>query len=129
MDKAQLVEKIKGKNYTHEQLIGWINCLPGSTGTKKPTVNKVGDVFMHPIFLHPYVLLEKNKDGIWICGLLTTDEKYEQILEPCNSRFFSTSFFTKTLFTLSAPIGAYCNVYDNNKHLKSIIKSLKTLFA
>jgi hypothetical protein len=129
MDKKQLSEKVKKGNYTPEQLLNWIQCLPGSSGTHKPTKNKVGDVYMHPVFMHPYVLLEKKKDGIWICGLLTSDEKYEQILEPCISRFFISSFFTKTLFTLSSPIGAYCNVYDNNPHLKRVIKELKSIFA
>jgi hypothetical protein len=83
---------------------------------------------MHPVFQHPYVLLERKGD-VWICGLLTTDEKYEQILEPCKSRFFVTSYFTKTLFTMNEPIGAYCNVFDNNQQIKKVIKQLRELFA
>jgi hypothetical protein len=128
MDKKLLLDKVKKGNYTSDQLLNWIQCLPGSTGTHKPSINKVGDVYMHPVFQHPYVLLERKGD-VWICGLLTTDEKYEQILEPCKSRFFVTSYFTKTLFTMNEPIGAYCNVFDNNQQIKKVIKQLRELFA
>jgi hypothetical protein len=34
---------------------------------KNPTEFKVGDVLMHPVFKHPYVLL-KDKGDFWICG-------------------------------------------------------------
>jgi len=128
MDKYILLDKIKKGNFTPEQLIVWVQSLPGSSATKKPSKNKVGDVYMHPVFQHPYVLLEKKND-VWICGLFTTNSNYEQILEPCNSRFFSTSFFTKTLFTISEPIGSYCNVFDNNIQIKKVIKQLRALFA
>jgi hypothetical protein len=128
MDKQSLTEKIKKGNYTPDQLLTWVSCLPGSSGTKKPTKNKVGDVYMHPVFQHPYILLERKND-VWICGLFTTDTKYEQILEPCKSRFFSTSHFTKTLFTLSEPTGPWCNVYDNNAQIKKVLKQLRELFS
>lgn len=29
MEKQQLIDKIKNKNYSHEQLLGWVNALPG----------------------------------------------------------------------------------------------------
>jgi hypothetical protein len=128
MDKKLLIEKVKKGNFTPEQLLTWITCLPGSSATRKPSKNKIGDVYMHPVFQHPYVLLERKGD-VWICGLFTTDSTYEQILEPSKSRFFTTSFFTKTLFTLSEPVGSYCNVFDNNAQIKSVTKQLKELFA
>lgn len=128
MDKYILLDKIKKGNFTPEQLTVWVQSLPGSSATKKPSKNKVGDVYMHPVFQHPYVLLEKKND-VWICGLFTTDEKYQQILEPCNSRFFTTSFFTKTMFTISEPIGPYCNVFDNNTQIKKVLKQLRELFS
>jgi hypothetical protein len=52
-----------------------------------PTVYKKGDVLMHPIFQHPYILLEKKRE-IWLCGLITSEEDCVEILEPCSSRFF-----------------------------------------
>jgi hypothetical protein len=128
MDKQLLTEKIKKGNYTPEQLLNWVSCLPSTAGTRKPNKHKVGDVFMHPVFQHPYVLLEKKGD-VWICGLFTTDSKYEQILEPCKSRFFATSHFTKTLFTLYEPVGSFHNVFDNNPQLKKVIKQLRELFS
>ncbi len=39
---------------------------------KNPTRNKVGDVIMHPVFKHPYVLLEK-KEGYWVAALFTSE--------------------------------------------------------
>ena len=128
MDKYILLDKIKKGNFTPDQLTTWVQSLPGSSATKKPSKNKVGDVYMHPVFQHPYVLLEKKGD-VWICGLFTTDEKYQQILEACNSRFFTTSFFTKTMFTLNEPVGPYCNVFDNNAQIKKVLKQLRELFC
>ncbi len=128
MDKKQLIERIKKGDYTHDQLLGWVMSLPGSVGTKKPIKNKIGDIYMHPVFQHPYVLLAKKKNN-WICGLLTTDETCDQILEPCKSRFFTASFFTKVLITMNEPTGSYCNVYDNNSHIRHVIKQLRDLFS
>ena len=128
MDKKLLLDKVKKGNYTPDQLLTWVSCLPGSSGTRKPTKNKVGDVFMHPVFQHPYILLERKND-VWICSLFTTDTKYEQILEPCKSRFFPNSHFTKTLFTLSEPTGSWCNVFDNNVQIKKVLKQLRELFS
>lgn len=130
MDKAELLHKVSTTTHTKEQLIGWIKTLSpeyGPTYTRKPALTKIGDVFMHPIFKHPYVILEK-KNNVWLCGLLTSDSEYEQILEQCDSRFYSESFFTKTLFTISEPIGVFINVYDNPKHIKSVIAKLKEIF-
>ena len=124
MDKSTLKEKVLKGNYTKEQMLGWISALPGSTGSHKPSSIKVGDVYMHPIFKHPYVFLE-DKGEYWVCGLLTTDGDFEQVLEECKSRFFETSYFTKVLFTISEPVGAWCNVYDNARHLKKVLQQLK----
>lgn len=126
MDKHVLLEKVKKGGYSKDELVKWITCIPGSVGNRKPQVIKAGDVYMHPIFRHPYVFLEKKK-GFWICGLLTTDGEFEEILEECRSRFFTDSYFTKVLFTISTPVGSWCNVYDNNRQLKRVTKQLKDI--
>ena len=125
MDKAQLLEKVKASKYSHEQLVSWINCLPGSSTSRKPSFHKVGDVFMHPHFQHPYVLLEK-REGFWICGLMTSESKCPEILEPCRSRFFE-GYLTKTLFTASEIQGSFVNNYDNTRHLQKVIKKLRQI--
>lgn len=93
---------------------------------KNPTEFKVGDVLMHPIFKHPYVLL-KNKGDFWICGLLTTETNCKEILEKCQSRFFPDSHFTRVKLTVKEPYGSFMNTYDNKKHLKKVTKKLKQI--
>ena len=127
MDKATLIEKIKLKNYSHDQLLGWVNTLPGSNITRKPSEPKVGDVYMHPVFLHPYILLQKQEDQ-WLCSLITSEENCPVILEECQSRFFSNSYFTKVLFFNPEDKGAFINVYENDEHVRIVTKKLKTIF-
>jgi hypothetical protein len=132
MDKTSLIEKLKkGKDsYTHEQLLSWVVALPASLGTKKPKKFKKGDVYLHPIFQHPYILLEKKSDK-WVCGLLTSEPNCSEILEPCNSRFFpkETNFFTNVLFTTtSEPDGRFVGVFDNPTQLEKVYKKLKQIF-
>ena len=127
MDKASLIEKIKKGNPTKDQILNWVSCLPGSVATRKPIRNKIGDVYMHPIFNHPYVLLEK-RNGHWICGLLTTESKCPEILEPTRSRFYPNQYITKTIFTASEIVGAWANPYDNPKHLREVRTKLKAIF-
>ena len=82
---------------------------------------------MHPTFQHPYILL-KYKNGVWICGLITSESKCPEILEKCRSRFFETeSYFTKTLFSASEIIGSWVNNYDNTRHLKKVYIKLQEL--
>lgn len=128
MDKNQLLEKIKLGNYSKEQLLGWVNALPNIySNSRKPSINKKGDVYMHSIFHHPYILLE-FKNNVWICGLLTSESTCPEVLEECNSRFFAKeSYFTKTLFTASEIQGSFVNNYDNNKHLKEVLIKLKNI--
>jgi len=103
-----------------------------TTGPKKkkvPTRFKKGDVLMHPIFRHPYVLLEK-KAGSWICGLLTSEPKCPNILEKTESRFFVEEYFTRVMFIETAtPPGTYMYPFENPKQLKSILLQLKQIFA
>lgn len=124
MDKQQLLEKIKGGNYSKEQLLAWVNCLPTTTSTRKPLEYKVGDVFMHHVFKHPYILLKKRKND-WLCGLFTSEENFPDILEPCKSRFFDKEFFVKSLFTAKEVEGSFINSYDNHKHLREILIKLQ----
>jgi len=123
MDKFQLLEKVKTGKFNQEQLLSWVQCLPGSSATRKPKFNKVGDVYMHTIFNHPYILLEK-REGFWICGLITSESKCPEILEDCRSRFFQ-GFITKTLFTASEIQGSFLNNYDNTRHLKKVLVKLR----
>jgi len=142
MKKEDLIKKIKEKGPTHSKdtLISWIIQLePESEKTidkpdeihskgRKPIKNKIGDVYMHGAFKHPYVLLEK-KEGFWLCGLLTTEPACNEILEPCRSRFFPSSFITRTLFTVTEQRGSFLNTYDNTPHLKKVILKLKSICA
>ncbi len=73
MNKDELLQKVKDKKYTHEQLLSWVNTLPVSPEKRKPTEWKVGDILMSHVFKHPYVLLKKRKTD-WVCGLLTSEE-------------------------------------------------------
>ena len=125
MDKVTLLEKIKKTKYSQEQLLSWVGCLPGSSSTRKPTLNKVGDVYMHTIFNHPYVLLER-RDGYWVCGLITSESKCPEILEECRSRFMQ-GYLTKTIFTASEIQGSFINNYDNTRHLKKVLVKLREI--
>lgn len=129
MDKAELISKIKAKeNLSQEQLLGWVNALPGSTKKRNPIKIKKGDVFMHPIFAHPYVFIEK-KTGFWLCGLITSEPSCSEILEPCKSRFFPGNFITRNILTITSPVGLFLNVYDNPKHLKEVSIKLKAILS
>jgi len=128
MDKSELISKIKNKNYTQDQLLGWIGALPGGTATRKPIKVKRGDVFMHPVFQHPYIFLEK-KNGFWLCGLITSEPTCTEILEPCKSRFFSTNYITRVFFTQTTAVGSFINIYDNPKHLKEVTAKLKSIIS
>lgn len=130
MDKETLLAKVKG-TYTQAQLIKWVECLESSYGTSKPKpkTNKIGDVYMHPIFNHPYVLLHTTKDHGWVCTLLTSEEECPEIITKCKSRFFNENYITKVLFTVHQPIGRFVAVYDNNSQLKKIYSELKEVFV
>lgn len=124
MDKDILLQKIKKHNYTHEQLVSWVTVLPANPEKRKPIEYKVGDVLMHGVFKHPYILLKKRKND-WVCGLLTSEENCPEILEVCQSRFFSTNYITKALFTTTEIQGSFINVYGNDAHLRSVLIKLK----
>ena len=132
MDKAQLIEKVKQMGHLpqadRDKILGWANALPTTSTKVTPNEFKVGDVLMHPIFVHPYILLEKQKDH-WVCGLLTSEPDCAEILEPCESRFFVNNFFTKILFTVKEPVGAFMSAYENKTHMTKIYKTLKQIFA
>lgn len=127
MDKDILLKKIKENKFSHEQLLNWVKALPASSISRKPSSYKVGDVFMHSVFKHPYVILSSSKSG-YICGLLTTEENCPEILEACKSRFFSESYFTQALFTVTEIHGSFLNVYENKKQLREVLEKLKHIF-
>ena len=137
-DKELFTSKIK-ENVSREELIDILKNMsqagPKPTGTPQvtpkkniPTVYKKGDVLMHPIFNHPYILLEK-KEGHWLCCLVTSEETCPEILEACKSRFFSDNFITRVLFTTVDPIGKFMYPYENPRQLSSVLKKLKELFV
>jgi hypothetical protein len=126
MDKDIILEKVKKGGYSQQQLIGWLTCLPQSPEKRKPIEYKQGDVLMHSMFKHPYVLLKKRKND-WICGLLTSEAGCPEILEQCESRFFSENYFTNTLFTTKEISGSFVNVYGNTKHLREVYNKLKNI--
>lgn len=93
-----------------------------------PTSYKKGDVLMHPVFQHPYILLEKKKD-FWLCALITSEKNCPEILEPCKSRFFDNNFITRVLFTTTEPIGRFMYPFENPRQVNSVTKKLKSLFS
>lgn len=126
MTKAAIIERLSSGDYPMDKILGWVKALPGSSKSFSPTTPKVGDVFMHKIFLHPYVLLERKND-YWVCGLLTSEPSCDEILCETNSRFFTGSYFTRALFTVIVPTGSFYGVHDNKRHLTSVLKKLKKI--
>ncbi len=125
MKKEDLIAKVKAGDFTKEKLLVWLDMLPRTT--LRPTRFKVGDIFMHPIFRHPYILLEKVDNESYICGLLTTEESCSNILEAAKSRY-QYGYFTKTLFVETPTIKhSFMSVYDNPKHLKKVLEKLKSI--
>jgi len=119
---APAVKTTVASQPTEELIIG------GPKKKKVPTRFKKGDVLMHPIFRHPYVLLEK-KAGSWVCGLLTSEPKCPNILEKTESRFFVEEYFTRVMFIETAtPPGTYMYPFENPKQLKSVLLQLKQIF-
>lgn len=128
MTKDEIIEKVNNtENLKKDKLLGWLRSLPSRTNII-PQRNKIGDVYMHPVFLHPYVLLKKKGD-IWLCTLLTSEDECVEILTKCDSRFFYDSFVTKAIFTVSEIKGSYMGIYDNTTQLKKIRKELTDLFC
>lgn len=106
---------------THKEYLPYNN-------KKNPTRNKVGDVIMHPVFKHPYVLLEK-KEGYWVAALFTSERKCKEILEKCDSRLFDDNYITRTLITIENPFGSFIYPYDNLEQLKRAHKELTEAMA
>lgn len=128
MLKDQLKELVNTRKYTLDELNKWIDSLPNySPNRNVDRVNK-GDVLFHPIFNHPIVVLKVRKDGI-IGALLTTEDTCAEILEPCKSRMFSTSYITTNLIYIKDyKKFKLRGLYDNNRHLTKVHKKLiKTL--
>ena len=129
MTKKEIIEKIGDGNCSMDKVLGWVRCLPsnekGSYVVPPPDV-QVGDVFMHPIFTHPYVIL-RNSGEQWVCVMLTSNAECKEILEICSSRLFHTSYFTKTLITVQEPMGIFIGIFNNPKQLKSVYKTLKKI--
>ena len=122
LNDIQKRESLKEENKVTDVLVG------GPKKKKIPTKFKKGDVLMHPVFKHPYVLLASKK-GEWICGLLTSEPKCPNILEKAESRFFVEEYFTRVMFIETAtPPGTYMYPFDNPKQIKSILEKLKLTF-
>lgn len=128
MTKEWLINKINEDNFHFNKLKmkNWLNGLP--TTLIRPNKLKSGDVFMHAIFRHPYMLLGKRGD-YWVCTLFTSDKDFLDNLCKCQSRFFNDSYITRCLFTCTEPTGGFMGVYDNVKHLKEIKNQLKKILS
>ena len=128
-NKEFILEKVRQGEYNQTQLLGWLTALPSSKHDKGVAPSdeecKVGDVFMHPAFIHPYVMLKHKGGTEWVCILLTSSTGCMEILEPCNSRLFRKSFFVKNLFTTQKPVGLFMGCFDNDKQLKEVYKKVK----
>lgn len=124
MTREEIIERINKGDYTQQRLLGWLKTLPADNNKRKPIEYKTGDVLMHSFFKHPYVLLKKRKND-WLCGLLTSESGCPEILEICQSRFFSESYFTRTLFTTTEVQGSFINIYGNSKHLAEVLRKVK----
>lgn len=129
MDKKQLFDKIKGTGTLNkDQVLSWIETLPGPMNPVKPNTFKVGDVYMHQVFKHPCLLLKQKKDGTFLGTILTSEETCSEILEKCESRFFSQNYITNAIFSVNTPIGSFMSMYDNDEQVKTIYKKLKKIF-
>jgi hypothetical protein len=129
VDLFNVVNKLReDEKVSKKKLMGWVNALK-SDNTNKPTKFKVGDVFMSRAFQHPYVLLEQNSDGHWLCGLLTSKETCRNVLEPCNSRFFVDNYFTKVLFIETKVEGRFMGIFDNRRQINRVLKKSKQLIC
>lgn len=128
MTKPDLLDLVNNtKELTREKLRGWVNGLPNDKRTlNKPIANKIGDVYMHPVFQHPVILVKKT-GKYWLCLSLTTEESCTVILEKCQSRFFSQSYITVTIVAVVEPLDVFMGMYDNTKHLKSVFSKIQNL--
>lgn len=130
MVKDELTELIKQQNFNGEikkKILGWVKALPKDDLTKiNPTIFKKGDVYYHPIFNHPVVVLKKVKDEA-IGVLLTSNCECEVVLEKCRSRHFDTSYLTKNLLLIQPEGMKFMGVFENNKQLSDVHKKLKTI--
>lgn len=130
--KKYLLKALKYKdNMTREDVLNILDMNEKEESDENVNFQcKVGDVFMHYIFKHPVILLKYSKKNGWLCGLLTSDENCDRILEKTQSRFFTQGFFTKHLFVETNPQKyTFVGVYDNNKHLSTVVKQLIKIFA
>jgi hypothetical protein len=151
LSKDEFLNKVKSGTFSKVEVESWVEELsdtpltkvaPGKTRVQEPISDntlqiraiklkpisfKKGDVFMHPIFRHPYVLMEKKR-GFWICGLLTSESNCSEILERVKSRFVEESYYTKVMFTVTEPIGNFMFPMENSKQIKSILITLKEIF-
>ncbi len=127
MTKEEIINKVHAQMPDKPTLINWLRSLPRDAEKRKPNVEKIGDVFSHSVFQHPYILLHKTKD-FWICGLMTSNGEYPDILCECKSRFFQDKHITRTIFTVTEVQGSFINVYDNTKHLKEVYRTLLKTF-
>jgi hypothetical protein len=124
---GNIVYKLNNGKYDNYNIKIAIDNLINRVINKEDRCFKKGDILMHPVFRHPYILLKKKK-GYWICGLMTSDGNCLEILEKVESNIlkkYKNHFFTKVIFTSSELSGKYLCRFDNKEQLKSLLKKLK----
>lgn len=122
MTKNELVHIVsKQETLDKSKVLTWIKQLANDS----VVVNKlaVGDVVMFKPFSHPAIIFKIKKNN-YICGLLTTNEDCDGLIEKCKCRFLENSYFTATLMSTTQLYGKFMGVYENKKHLKEVYNKI-----
>lgn len=141
MSHEMLIELLNSRSYNRSRAITWVSQLSKDfIHEHEPTIErkirdlipsnfKKGDVFFHYGLNHPVVLLKRLKDDEWLVVLLSTTFREETILEKCRSRFFNSSYFTKTLTNFMIEEHSfYWGYFDNVKQVNEVKKKLFDLY-
>lgn len=133
MEKNDLYEKVNELSIdkaNKSKILKWIKALPTNNFRVRPTHYRIGDVFMHPFFQHPIVLMKRIQNG-FICGLLTSNPNCTVALSKCDSRLFYESYWAPTLTIINdsdLDTFRFYGLYDNDKEIQLIYESLSEFF-
>ena len=122
MHKEELLAKVRIGG-TRDEIIKWVKGLPNPP--RKPLHIKIGDVFMHPYFRHPVVVLRIRKNRC-ICGSLSNSGERSTLM-PTDSRFFNGQFITTNIAILHHDEllnYGFMGIYDNHMQLRHVFNEL-----